>query len=82
MEDSSELLFLLFCFCWFLFFLTRQTHKRTNSLIGLKRYTAVSILYDSFCSVRISIRFPYFRFGLFLFLATLMKEVDELRTDI
>ena len=50
--------------------------------IGLKRYTAVSILFDSFWSVRSSIPFPYFRFGPFLFLATLMQEVNELRTDI
>ena len=44
----------------------------TCKLIGLKRYTAVSILFDSFRSVRSSIRFPYFRFGPFLFLAILM----------
>ena len=55
-----------------------QIQKHTY-LLGLKRYTAVSVLFDSFCSVRSSICFPYFRFGPFLFVATLMQEVSKLR---
>ena len=64
-----------------------ETSQRTSCVccsgtLGLKRYTAVSILFDLFCSVRSSIRFPYFRFGSFLFLATLMQEVNKLKTDV
>ena len=62
---------------WIVYFYTAHA-----IILGLKRYTAVSILFDSFCSVRSSIRFPYFRFGPFRFLATLMQGVNELRTDI